>query len=97
MTLHSEEFTHVQHTQNKQLKNTRAGLGVVTWNAPNTMLCLELYLMLNMHNFLFNDHWASGNWQDELFKAVDPSQIPEYWGGTARAPDALCSDYVSHA
>ncbi|ELT92854.1 hypothetical protein CAPTEDRAFT_220522 [Capitella teleta] len=41
-------------------------------------------------------HILGRDWKTELFKAVDPSEIPVHWGGTATAPDDLCSDHITH-
>jgi len=42
-----------------------------------------------MYNYLY-----LANWKEELQKYISPDNLPEYYGGTRREPDAICSNYV---
>ena len=36
----------------------------------------------------------AASWSEDLQKYIHPDQLPEYYGGTRREPDAKCSDKV---
>lgn len=40
-------------------------------------------------------HVCGRNWRERLLAVADPEQIPAYWGGTAKYPDDLCTDYIN--
>ena len=51
------------------------------------------HLVVGYHHSACKCWLIADNWQTELFKAVDPTQLPVFWGGEARAPDDKCTDH----
>ena len=42
-------------------------------------------------------HFATENWQDQVYSDIDRDQLPVYWGGTMTDPDGdpACSSKVN--